>query len=69
MIILDRFECETAVIETENGMINVPKSCIADNTEEGDVLLLKDGKYIPDKKATKERRNAVSEKLLKLWQM
>ena len=38
MLIIDRFEGEYAVIETDSGMINVPRSEIPPSVKEGDVL-------------------------------
>ena len=56
MIIVDRFEGNIAVLETDNGMVEVEKSLLADDICEGDVLELIDGRYVKDLNATEERR-------------
>lgn len=56
MIILDRFEGDYAVLETDDGMQNVPKNTVAPGAKEGDVLVLQNGIYSTDETATKERR-------------
>ena len=38
MIIIDRFEEDLAVLETDDGMINVERSLLPENAAEGDVL-------------------------------
>jgi len=40
MLIIDRFEGDFAVVETENAFINVPRKDIPSNANEGDVLKL-----------------------------
>ena len=40
MLIIDRFEGDFAVIETENGFINIPRKDVPSNANEGDVLEL-----------------------------
>ena len=40
MLIIDRFEGDFAVVETENGFINVPRKDIPSNANEGDILKL-----------------------------
>ena len=38
MIVIDRFEGDFAVIETDNGMINIPRSELPTVAKEGDTL-------------------------------
>lgn len=66
MIIIDRFEGELAVLETDNGMITVSRSSVSPEAQEGDVLRFENGVYLPDREATEARRAAVREKLNKL---
>jgi len=40
MLIIDRFEGDFAVIETSDGIVNIPKKDMPPNAKEGDVLLL-----------------------------
>ena len=53
MLIVDRFEGDFAVIETDFGMMNIPKSELPENVKEGDVL-----KFVIDAGAAKGRKNA-----------
>ena len=38
MFIIDRFEGDFAVVETDNGLINIPLSDLPEGAKEGDVL-------------------------------
>jgi len=40
MLIIDRFEGEFAVVETDTGFVNIPRSDIPAAAKEGDVLEL-----------------------------
>ncbi|MDR2900006.1 MAG: DUF3006 domain-containing protein [Treponema sp.] len=40
MLVIDRFEGDFAVIETDKGMINVPMSDLPSGAKEGDMLSL-----------------------------
>lgn len=66
MIIIDRFEGEFAVLETDSGTENISRSIIPDNASEGDVLRFESGAYFIDSAATEERREMMIEKLNKL---
>ena len=66
MTVIDRFEGEYAVIETENGMITVESCLIPDGSREGDVLRYEKGAFVTDKEATAERRRAIGRKLRRL---
>lgn len=56
MIICDRFDGGFAVIYDDDKHYNVPRSKIASDVKEGDVLYLVNGIYYPDKEKTKEMR-------------
>lgn len=66
MIILDRFEGDTAVLETDEGMLNVERSELPDAVKEGDVLVNDGGVWSVDKEATDERRSRMREKMRRL---
>jgi len=40
MLIIDRFEGDFAVVETSDGIVNIPKKDMPPSAKEGDVLLL-----------------------------
>lgn len=70
-ICLDRFEGEYAVLEEEAedgtvALVRVDRSLIVGEAREGDVLSPKDGRFEPDREATRARREAVLEKIKKL---
>ena len=54
MMIIDRFEGDFAVVETDNGMVNIPLSELPDGAKEGDVLRL-----VLDKDAAKSREERI----------
>lgn len=66
MNVIDRFENDIAVIETDNGMIEVDRSHITENAREGDVLEEVDGKWIVDVSATEKRRAEIREIMKRL---
>ncbi|WP_164174055.1 DUF3006 domain-containing protein [Ruminococcus flavefaciens] len=66
MTIIDRFEGEYAVLETDSGMKNVPRDMLPEEAREGDVVELKNGAYTINKKAAEKRRRELREKLKKL---
>ena len=68
MLIIDRFEGETAVCESENGFLSLPKGKILGEAKEGDVLIPKGEQFIVDKEETNRRREEAAAKLKKLLQ-
>ncbi|WP_028513911.1 DUF3006 domain-containing protein [Ruminococcus flavefaciens] len=66
MTIIDRFEGEYAVLETDSGMKNVLRDMLPEEAREGDVVELKNGAYTVNKKAAEKRRRELREKLKKL---
>lgn len=66
MIILDRFEGDMAVLETDEGMLEIERSELPDTAAEGDVLVNDDGKWRADREASDERRSRMREKMRRL---
>lgn len=66
MIIIDRFENETAVLETEDGMETIMRCFLPADAQEGDVLMQEGCGYSVDRCATEERRRAAAERLRRL---
>lgn len=71
MTILDRFEGKYALIEVtdENNVISVikaDKTLFSPDVREGDVLLCKDGIYMPDYETTEKRRKKIIERLKRI---
>ena len=56
MIIIDRFEGDTAVLETDSGMLDVQRSELPENASVGDVLTFSFGRFAVDAAATARRR-------------
>lgn len=65
MTIIDRFEGDLAVLETDDGMINVERSLLPENAAEGDVLVY-DGSWTVDTAATEQRRERTRKRLKRL---
>ena len=66
MIIIDRFEGNFAVLETDEGMINVERNLISDNAKEGDVLVQNGKNYLVAAAETEARRADVRKKFNRL---
>ena len=62
MLIIDRIEGDFAIVETDNGMINVPKSELPENAKEGDAL-----KFVIDMEATQGRKQRIDKMMNKLF--
>lgn len=66
--VIDRFEGEFAVCETEDGkMINVGKARLPRNVHEGDVLSITDTGISVDKSATERKKHDVENMCRNLW--
>ena len=63
MIIIDRFEENCAVLETDNGTAVIPRSELSDTAREGDILKIRSGSYIINKAETRKRRRLIRSKL------
>lgn len=59
MLVIDRIEGSVAVIETENGSIDVPLSEIKGNPKEGDVLKRRKKGFCVDRFKTDERKKEI----------
>lgn len=62
MLIVDRVEGGLAVVETDDGHVDVPVSEISGHVRDGVVLVQEDGTYLVDEDATRERLDRISEK-------
>ena len=62
MLIIDRFDGEFAIIETDKGMVSIPRSDVPDAAREGDVLELS-----VNKAATEGRKERIAGKMDKLF--
>ena len=63
MTILERFEGDIAVLETENGILNIPGHQLPKDAREGDILVRSENGWMTDKAATAARRAAMKNKL------
>ena len=66
MTIIDRFEGNIAVIETENGTVTLQRSLLPQNACEGDVLVCENGIWLVDTETTENRRNLTKQRLGRL---
>jgi len=62
MLIIDRFEGEFTVVETSEGMVNIPRADIPSNAEEGDILV-----FSIDALATETRKKRVGEMMSNIF--
>lgn len=65
-MIIDRFEGEFAVLETEGGMMNVHRSFLPSFAREGDVVRYDGSGYGIDRESTEDLRSEVRNRLHKL---
>ncbi|MBQ8824660.1 MAG: DUF3006 domain-containing protein [Ruminococcus sp.] len=63
MIIIDRIDEDTAVLETDEKNIIVECNSLPDNSKEGDVLKFENGCYVIDEEETERRRNIIMERI------
>lgn len=66
MTIIDRFEGDTAVLETDSGMMNIHRSLLPENAAEGDVLTYESGTWEIDRQLTDHRRSRIQQRLRRL---
>lgn len=66
MNVIDRFESDIAVVETDSGMIEVDRSQITGNAHEGDVITENNGVWTVDIPATEKRRAEMREMMKRL---
>lgn len=58
--IIDRFEGETAVCETQNEeMVAIAKASLPENAHEGMVIRFENGVYLADEQETKSRQDRI----------
>ncbi len=60
---IDRFEGDIAVLETDEGMLDIRRDELPDDAREGDILIQGRSGWITDKEATAARRSAMKNKL------
>lgn len=58
-MIIDRFEGDFAVVETDNGMTDISRELLPENAKEGDVIGITDGVYYIDDEETQSRRKSI----------
>lgn len=60
MIILDRYEGDSAVLEIDGQTVSVSALLLKEKCKEGTVLIKKDNMYLPDKALTDLRKKQIS---------
>lgn len=68
MLTVDRIENGFAVIETDDGHIEVSSSSLADGVKEGDAVFLENGVYRKDVEATEKRKQEIIKLQNSLWE-
>lgn len=65
-LIIDRFEGDYAVVETDSGSIDIPRGELPDNAKSGDVLKKTADGFIIAETETRERRNKILKMMKRL---
>ncbi|MDE5834353.1 MAG: DUF3006 domain-containing protein [Ruminococcus sp.] len=66
MTVIDRFENNIAVLESDGVIIETDRSLLPENAREGDVVVETDGQWTVDVSATEERRTQIRELMKRL---
>ena len=66
MIILERFEGDIAVLETDEGTLNISRYELPKEACDGDVLVFSDDCWSIDRDRTNERRAAMRSRMRRL---
>ncbi|MDE7304203.1 MAG: DUF3006 domain-containing protein [Oscillospiraceae bacterium] len=68
MLIIDRIDGNTAVIEDGDNRFEVSRSELAPDVKEGDAVLFENGVYRKDTDATEKRRQEILKLQDSLWE-
>ena len=68
MMIIDRIEGNTVVIEEDDRRFDADISLFDGDIREGDVIAEKDGRYFADSNATQKRREEIIKLQNSLWE-
>ncbi|MDE6599723.1 MAG: DUF3006 domain-containing protein [Oscillospiraceae bacterium] len=68
MLIIDRIDGNTAVIEDGDNRFEVSRSELAPDIKEGDAVMLENGVYRKDTDATEKRRQEIIRLQDSLWE-
>lgn len=68
MLIIDRIDGNTAVIEDGDNRFEVSRSELAPDVREGDAVMLENGVYRKDTDATEQRRQEILKLQDSLWE-
>ncbi|MDP4180228.1 MAG: DUF3006 domain-containing protein [Bacillota bacterium] len=68
-VIIDRFEGDYALCETESKeIINIKRNLIPPDSKEGDVLIIKNNVITIDKSGTNKRKKEIDKLIDDLWE-
>lgn len=67
-MVIDRFEGEYAVAESDGEIVNIHISELPENVSEGDVLVFTEGRYAVDSRETEYRRKTNTARLRRLME-
>ena len=65
--IVDRIEGEYVIIEIDGKMTDIHKNLVDPAVQADDVVILKDGKWLPDKEATDARKKYMQTLMEQVW--
>ena len=67
MYVIDRFEGETALLEKNRAITEVPRYLLPKNAKEGDCLTFDGERYLLDEAETEARQKRIRKKMDALW--
>lgn len=67
MYIIDRFEGDIAVVEADETMLDIPRSQLPAEAQEGDVLQKNGDVYVVDRAATEKRKEEINRLMKGIW--
>jgi len=66
MTVIDRFENDIAVLETDSGITEVKREYLPEYAKEGDVLVFSGDGWTVDSEATEQRKERIRELMKRL---
>ncbi|WP_040210196.1 DUF3006 domain-containing protein [Clostridium polynesiense] len=68
-LIVDRIEEKLVVVceDSRGNIVNIDRMQVDGEVKEGDILILKDGKYKVDKESTLKRKNEMENLMKGMW--
>jgi hypothetical protein len=66
VIVIDRFEGDSAILEKGSQLVTVDRRLLCEFAREGDIVEESDGRYVVNAAATAERRQKIADRMKKM---